>query len=99
MAVASFTQRPQAPEGTAQRVADRSNERLAGQSPPGGIYPAEGPTDKGGWWTFKVWASDEAYQEFDRTILQPALQDVGAPQADTRQLEVWWDSSQMPTGA
>ena len=99
MAVASFKQWPQAPEGTAQRVADRINERLAGHGPAGGISHAEGPTDEGGWWTFNVWASDEVYHELDRTILQPALHDVGAPQADTRQREVWGHSSQMPTGA
>ena len=48
MAIAYFKQWPQAPEGTAQRVADRINERLAGQPPAGGIYHAEGPTDEGG---------------------------------------------------
>ncbi len=96
MAVAYFKQWPQAPEGTAQRVADRINEQLGGQGPAGGIYHAEGPTDEGGWWTFNVWESEEVHQEFDRTILQPALQDVGAPEARTQRLEVWWDSSQMP---
>ena len=99
MAIAYFNQWPQAPEGTAQRVADRINERLAGHPPAGGIYHAEGPTDEGGWWTFNVWESEEVFQEFNRTILQPALQDVGAPAARTQQLQVWWDSSQIPNAS
>ena len=99
MAVAYFSEWPPAPEGTSQRVGERISQRLAGRGPAGGIYHAEGPTDGGGWWTFNVWASAEAFDDFDRPILQPALQEAGAPPARVRQLPVQWDSSRMAGGS
>jgi hypothetical protein len=86
-------------EGTAQQVGERINQRLGDRPPAGGIYHAEGPTDDGGWWTFNVWESAAAFQDFDRENLQPVLQEVGAPRAQVRQLRVQWDNSQMQGGS
>ena len=99
MAVAYFSQWPQVAVGTSQRVAERINQRLGDQPPAGGIYHAEGPTDDGGWWTFNVWESAQAYEDFGRQILQPVLQEVGAPPARVQQLRVEWDTSQIPGGS
>jgi hypothetical protein len=97
MAVALFSQWPVAPTGTSQRVTQEINQRLGGQFPVGGLYHAEGPTADGGWWTFNVWESEDAFQQFHRDILHPVLDELGAPRAQVQQLEVAWDTSQMPT--
>jgi hypothetical protein len=96
MAIAIFSQWPQAPAETSQRVAEGINQRLGGSFPAGGLYHAEGPTDEGGWWTFNVWESDEVFQQFNQEILQPVLQEVNAPPAQVQRLQVNWDTSQMP---
>ncbi|MEA2513585.1 MAG: hypothetical protein QOJ59_3072 [Thermomicrobiales bacterium] len=107
LAVAYFTTYPPAdlgdsetPEAVAQRVADRVNQQLQGKPPAGAIHHAEGPTDEGGWWIFDVWALDQDFETFRQQILQPALEGVNVPPpAETRRLQVWWDSSQMGGGS
>jgi len=96
MAIAVFSQWTQAPADTSQRVAEGINERLGGTFPEGGLYHAEGPTDEGGWWTFNVWDSEDVFQRFNQEILQPVLQEVNAPPAQVRRLQVSWDTSQLP---
>src|SRR5688572_22984770 len=96
MAIAVFSQWAQAPAETSQRVAEGINQRLGGSFPEGGLYHAEGPTDDGGWWTFNVWESDDVFQRFHQEILQPVLQEVNAPAAQVRHLQVSWDTSQVP---
>jgi hypothetical protein len=98
MAVALFTQWPAGPGGTSQRVAERINQRLGDRFPAGGLYHAEGPTaDEGGWWTFNVWESEDAIQRFHQDILHPVLDEVGASRGQVQQLQVAWESSQMPS--
>ena len=99
MAVAYFTQWPQADPELSQRLAERINQSLGDQPPAGGLYHAEGPTEEGGWWAFDVWASAEAFETFRQQILQPALDEFNAPQGERRQLQVHWDTSQLPGGA
>jgi hypothetical protein len=96
MAIAVFSQWPQAPTDTSRRVAEGINQRLGGKFPEGGLYHAEGPTDEGGWWTFNVWESEEIFQRFDQEILQSVLQEVNAPPAEVRRLQVSWDTSRLP---
>ncbi len=96
MAIAVFSQWPQAPADTSQRVAEGINQRLGGNFPEGGLYHAEGPTDEGGWWTFNVWESEDIFQQFNQEILQPVLQEVNAPPAQVRRFQVSWDTSQLP---
>jgi hypothetical protein len=96
MAIAVFSQWTQAPADTSQRVAEGINQRLGGTFPEGGLYHAEGPTDEGGWWTFNVWDSEDVFQRFNQEILQPVLQEVNAPPAQVRRLQVSWDTSQLP---
>ena len=98
MAVAYFSQWPQADPETAQRVAERVNQQLGGQPPEGGIYHAEGPTDDGGWWTFNVWTSEDAHDTFARQILDPALREADAPPSQVRLLRVNWESSLVQGG-
>jgi hypothetical protein len=97
MAVALFSQWPAAPAGTSQRVAEGISQRLGGQFPAGGLYHAEGPMDDGGWWTFNVWESEDAFQRFRQDVLHPVLEEVGAPRGQSQQLAVAWDTSQMPS--
>jgi glycerate kinase len=97
MAVALFTQWPAGPAATAQRVAERINQRLGGQAPAGGICHAEGPTADGGWWTFNVRVSAEAVQRFHQEVLHPVLDEVGASRGQVQHLQVSWDTSQMPS--
>lgn len=96
MAVALFTQWPAGPAETSQRVGERINQRLGDQPPAGGLYHAEGPTADGGWWTFNVWESEEAFRRFHQDILHPVLDEVGASRGEAQQLQVAWDTSQMP---
>jgi len=100
MAVAYFCQWGQVPEGTADRVSERVSQQLGkGQGPAGGIYHAEGPTEGNGWWTFDVWESADAYQDFARQILYPVLDELGASRPQAQQLlQVAWDTSQPMTG-
>ena len=99
MAVAYFCQWGQVPEGTADRVGERVSQRLGkGQGPVGGIYHAEGATEDGGWWSFDVWESADAYQDFARQIFYPVLDEVGTPHPQVRHLQVAWDTSQPMTG-
>jgi hypothetical protein len=77
-------------------VAEGINQRLEGNFPEGGLYHAEGPTDEGGWWTFNVWESEDIFERFNQAILQPVLQEVNAPPAQVRRLQVNWDTSQLP---
>jgi hypothetical protein len=97
VAVALFIQWPAGPAGTSQRVAEAINQRLGGQFPAGGLYHAEGPSADGGWWTFNVWESEDAYQRFHRDVLHPVLDEVGAARGRAQQLEVSWDTSQAPS--
>ncbi|MEA2531278.1 MAG: hypothetical protein QOG89_2922, partial [Thermomicrobiales bacterium] len=40
------------------------------------------------------------FETFRQQILQPALEGVNVPPpAETRRLQVWWDSSQMGGGS
>jgi hypothetical protein len=93
MAVAYFSEFPSSSQGTPQKVADAVNARLGGNPPDGGIYHAEGALDDGGWWTFNVWASEEAYQRFTAEILIPSLQTVNMTLPQGRQLAVHWESN------
>jgi hypothetical protein len=81
----------------AEQMAARVRERI-GQAPPaGGIYHAEGPTNDGLWWAFDVWESTGANEAFESSILRPALDSLGiTPASEAIQMDVWWDSSQMP---
>jgi hypothetical protein len=96
MAIAVFSQWPAAPAGTADRITELINQRLGDRPPVGGRYHAEGPTADGGWWTFNVWDSADDRQRFADEVLGPVLAQVGAPQGQAQQLEVAWDTSQMP---
>jgi len=96
MAIAVFSEWTQAPTDASQRVAESINRKLGGSFPAGGLYHAEGPNDEGGWWTFNVWESDDAYQRFNQEILQPVLREVSVQPAQVRLLQVSWDTSQLP---
>ncbi len=97
MAIAVFSQWPPGPTATVERIAERINRLLGGQPPAGSLYHAEGPTDEGGWWTFNVWESEDAFRRFNQDILQPVLDEVGAPPTEARQLQVAWDTSRPPS--
>jgi len=96
MAIAVFSEWSQAPTDASQRVAESINRRLENKFPAGGLYHAEGPNDDSGWWTFNVWESDDVFQRFNQEILQPALQEAGVQPGQVRQLQVSWDTSQLP---
>ena len=82
MAVASFTQWPQADPDLAKRLDERINGQFGGKVLTGDLYHAEGLTEEGGWWTFDVWVSAEAVETFLQQILQPALDEFNAPQGN-----------------
>ncbi len=99
MAVAYFSEFREGTSEQAQQVADSINARLGGQPPEGGMYHAEGSMVGGGWWTFNVWESEEAYQRFYSSILAPALEGVEVAEPQSRELSVSWESSQLPVQA
>jgi hypothetical protein len=74
------------PGGTAeldQAVLQRLN---LSQSPaPGSLVRIAGPT-QGGWRVISVWESQEAFDQFRRERLEPALQAEGRP---VPQFQVW----------
>jgi hypothetical protein len=72
VAVALFSQWQPGVTETAECVTERIIERLGEQPPARVLYHAEEPTAKGGWWTFIVRESEEAFKRFHRDILSAA---------------------------
>lgn len=95
MAVAFYSEFPDASTQMAQQVAERVNQEVGSEGPEGAIYHAEGPLGAGGWWTFNVWESEEAAQRFFRETLAPIVQEVagGMPDTPPRKLAVHWESN------
>jgi len=101
MAIAYYADVPNVTPAQAQQVSDFVNARLGPNTPPeGGRFHADGPTSDGGWWQFDLWESAEHFTRFYDAILAPAITQVGLdPGTITlRQLEVKWDSTQVPQG-
>jgi len=100
MSVAYYAEVPNVTPAQAQQVSDEVNRRLgAPNTPPeGGRFHADGPTNDGGWWQFDLWESEEHFTRFYDAILMPAVTQAGLEPFSFRQLEVHWDSTQVPQG-
>ena len=98
MSVAYYAELPNVTPEQAQQVVDYVNERLGGpyMPPEGGRFHADGPTSDGGWWQFDIWESEEHFTRFYKGILAPAITQAGLESPTFRQLEVNWDSTQVP---
>ncbi len=96
MSVAFFFEMPQVDAGTAAQFSAYINERLGPRQAEGGVFHAEGPDGRGGWWSFNVWASDGAFRRFFEAYVVPAAAHIGVDTPAYRRLEVAWDTSQVP---
>lgn len=97
MTVAYFFDMPQVDPTIATHVSGYIREALGPAQPEGSVFHAEGPSTTGGWWSFNVWESDQAFNQFYTDFLVPAAEQAGIEAPPYRQLEVAWDTSQMPT--
>ncbi len=73
MSVANFSRYAELSPETAKQIMGRIMTQIGNQQPAGAIFHAEGPSNDGGWWTFDVWESDDAAQQFMDNFVNPVL--------------------------
>ena len=96
MSIAYFFDMPQVTPDMAAQLSAYINEHTGGARPEGALYHAEGPSETGGWWSFNVWETHEQFTRFYEAFVLPAAEQIGAGTLDYRQLDVAWDTSQLP---